>query len=59
MPRRMPALDILPFEKSSERLRIGRGNSGTCELDFFLSEDPGKVNSREVNKGLGKRTNWL
>jgi hypothetical protein len=40
MPRRMPALDILPLEQSRKRFQISETNPGTGQLNFLLSEDP-------------------
>lgn len=39
MPRRMPALNVLPLEQPSKRLHLGR-HPGASQLDFRFGEDP-------------------
>jgi hypothetical protein len=41
MPRRVPALNVLPLEQSSEKSPL-RGHPPASQLDFLLSEDPMK-----------------
>jgi hypothetical protein len=46
MPRGVPALNILPLEKPSERLDFS-GHSGPRQLYFLLGEDPSNMVSWE------------
>jgi hypothetical protein len=57
VPRRMPTLNILPFEQPSERFNLS-GHPGTSQLHFLLGEYPDKNDQSYHNIG-NQKTNQL